>query len=192
VTVGGRWIVVALASMALPGCADSAESDRAVSTTTTPVPPPTGSVPVEGAPRPLDLVAVAGPWTDVDGDIVVDNRALDDGQQLVLALVDVGPSHCEWETAHMMAIAMPIGEPTPFEPERVYQYNRDPAGAISPEQQSRLDLDATLPDGAEFSGLSAGDVELWVDPAHVEDHIFLTNGETVERWPRADPPFICR
>ena len=62
--------------------------------------------------------------------------------------------------------------------------NGSPSGWLAP-----LDLDSELPETAVFTGFSTSNIELWLDDE--QRHAFLTDGQTVERWPRVDPPPWC-
>jgi hypothetical protein len=145
----------------------------------------------DSRPAPLDPDELVGAWVDEDGVAVPDGVTPVDGEFPLVFHVQPGPAHCGWQDALLLSLALPIGEPVVRFDERARQYVRDPAGVVSAELQGRLDLDARLTDGAEFAGLSRGDVELWIDPAHVDEFVFLTDGDAVERWPRSDPPTLC-
>ena len=155
--------------------------DRATSNTTTSI---TASSTTRDVTIPLDLDSVTGPWFDRDGEPVPAT-----GPSLLLR-VGQGPGHCDWEQALFLNLAVPLGTPT-RDFASVEQYIRDPMSVIPRSGLGQeLDEDAELPSDAEFTGFtSSSGIELWVDPSH--DSVFLSAGQTTERWPRADPPVMC-
>ena len=166
------WLLVPLIILGTSGCTGGS-SDRA-----TPDRPAAAASTSEG----LSIDVLTGPWLDRAGEPVPEP-----GRTLVLA-VSRGPEHCNWQSAVFLHLAVPIGTPAPSF-DNVEQYVRDPEGRVSATLRRELDLDADLTGTAEDSGFSTGDIELWVDPAH--RYVLLTDGHTVERWPRRDPAAFC-
>ena len=98
--------------------------------------------------------------------------------------VIVGPEHCEWQSATMMHVGKPLGDPGG--PGSFDLYIRDPE-RVMPQQplMSKLVLDARLPEDASYSGYRTDFMELWLDPDN-EGAAFLVFANHVERWPKAD------
>ena len=144
------------------------------------------STPETAAPAPpLDIADLTGTWRDEDGKAVPPTTD---------ALVfDIGPGseHCFPQNVLFLTVTEPFGTPaTTLDDGRVFI--RDPERTlVGPPWDSipGVDLNSELPKTARFTGFSTGDIELWVDQD--EQHAFLTDGQTVERWPRVDPPPLC-
>jgi hypothetical protein len=47
-----------------------------------------------------------------------------------------------------------------------------------------------LPDGAENTGWTNGNMDLWIDPSEVESAVYVRTAGRFERWPRADNPSV--
>jgi len=127
----------------------------------------TAVVPTTAEPSTTSLVEAAqGVWVDASGAVAADGSPQDG----LTINVSPGAGHCDWQDALVMLLAVPVGSVrTTFD--GVHQYVRDPATVISSGGvvlQSDLDTQSELPPTADFTGLSTGDVELWVDPAQLE------------------------
>lgn len=104
-----------------------------------------------------------------------------------------GPGHCEWQSAVFLQLGWPLGSPI-SPPDDYRLFVRDPEGIFGPETDMQplamLDLDASLPGGAEDSGWRSGEIGLWFDPA--DDTVaYLVLPDHVERWPRLEPIYLC-
>ena len=55
---------------------------------------------------------------------------------------------------------------------------------------SRLELDATLPDDAEFTSYRTDFMELWLDPDD-DTAAYLVFARHVERWPKSKGAIAC-
>jgi len=96
-----------------------------------------------------------------------------------------GPAHCGWESARMLHITTEEGTVA-------RQYIRDPLGVFAgvPGFLETYAEGIALPDDATFSGYRTADgLELWFTAA--DTAAYVVTAETVERWPRVDPPAGC-
>jgi hypothetical protein len=96
-----------------------------------------------------------------------------------------GPAHCGWESARMLHIE--TGEGTVAR-----QYIRDPLGVFAgvPGFLETYAEGIALPADATFSGYRTADgLELWFTAA--DRAAYVVTAESVERWPRVDPPAGC-
>lgn len=123
-----------------------------------------------------------GVWT-IDGERVADG----------VIITHVGPEHCGWESARLLHIGDPLGSAKESGRD-VNQYIRDPEGVFSgfaDRFSTTYDPEAVLPGGAEFSGYARNGVELWISESQLDTAVYMVDGSRVERWPRADPIFLC-
>jgi hypothetical protein len=100
-----------------------------------------------------------------------------------------GASHCDLQTVTFLALNWPIGT-TGGDYGESRQYVRDPEGVLGERVDGRAGA-ATPPADALDTGYRLGDLQLWLagsDPAGV----YLRTPTETERWPRADPPVLCR
>ena len=104
--------------------------------------------------------------------------------------VITGPDHCEWQTAVMMHVGRPLGDPAKDSTESD-QYIRDPERVLPQEPLlSNLDLDARPPDEAEFTGFHTDFMELWLDRED-DTAAYLVFADHVERWPNTKDAIAC-
>ena len=104
--------------------------------------------------------------------------------------VIVAPEHCGWESAAMMHVGRPLGDPAKDSLE-TDQYIRDPENVMPQDQlASKLQLDARLPDDAEYTGYRTEFMELWLDPDD-DRAAYLVFADHIERWPRANEAIAC-
>jgi len=67
---------------------------------------------------------------------------------------------------------------------------RDPNGVSTPENAKGFDPHASLPPGAEDTGLRQGGSALWMIPQEAQ-FIWIVGSEGVERWPRERSQIAC-
>lgn len=153
--------------------------------TPTPTPTPT---PYYQDPTVVPVPVRATAWGsnriwDVDGEPV--------SPEIIISLI--GPAHCEWESATLLHIGSPLG--SVMESGRdVNQYLRDPEGVfngLEDRLRSTYDPNADLPSDAKFSGYVRNGVELWVSQSQIDIAVYMVDGSTVERWPKAEPIILC-
>lgn len=100
------------------------------------------------------------------------------------------PEHCDWQSATMMHVGRPLGDPAKNSAESD-QYIRDPERVLPQEPlMSKLDLDARLPDEAEFTGYRTNFMELWLNP-NDDTGAYLVFADHVERWPKTRNAIAC-
>ena len=95
-----------------------------------------------------------------------------------------GAEHCSWTDITFLLIG-------PDE-RRADWYVRDASGELSELLRGSFAADATLPDGATFTGWTRGGRRLWLGPG--KEAAFLVDGDdpgAVERWPAAKEPILC-
>jgi hypothetical protein len=95
-----------------------------------------------------------------------------------------GPEHCSWEDVTFLLIGP--GD------RRADWYVRDASGELDEHLRGEFAADATLPDGATFTGWSRGGRRLWLGPG--KEAAFLVDVDdpgAVERWPAAKQPILC-
>lgn len=69
---------------------------------------------------------------------------------------------------------------------------RDPPGLFANlPLLSTFDPDVELPEDAEPTRYTSGDIELWVSPSANGRHVFLVISDRVERWPRLKDALSC-
>ncbi|MCH7983676.1 MAG: hypothetical protein IIC28_06890 [Chloroflexi bacterium] len=76
----------------------------------------------------------------------------------------------------------------------VSQYIRDPEGVFAHNRdslRSTYEPDADLPVDAEYSGYMKNGVELWISQSQLDTAIYMVDGSSVERWPKAEPIILC-
>lgn len=105
--------------------------------------------------------------------------------------------HCEWTAAITLQAAWPLGSTYAIGAEDVpvREYVRDPFGVLPDGTggfRSGLQLQANMPEPAQFSGYAIGRTELWLGPDGGEDYAYLVAPDGVERWPRAFEHVACR
>lgn len=128
-------------------------------------------------------------WTDASGNELLDGIGEADGGIVINTMR--GPQHCEWQSAVLLLVAVPLGLPT-SDPAGIRQYVRDPDGVL-PQEPIAEDFDekSALPEDAEASGFYNGDLELWTAPSTFERFVYVGRGDEFEAWPRADPRIGC-
>jgi hypothetical protein len=87
-------------------------------------------------------------------------------------------------------LGLPLG--TPVDMLDRHYYFRDPAGEAVARGwlQDSWRRGVKLPDEAEDSGWTNGNMDLWVDPSDVEQAIYVRTGGRYERWPRGGDPTV--
>ena len=97
---------------------------------------------------------------------------------------------CDAGKIAILTIGQPLG--TPADPVDMHQYLRDPAHQAA--EPGWLDEPWTrnvhLPDEAEDTGWTNGNMDLWIDPSEVEEAVYVRTGGTFERWPRGIDPSV--
>lgn len=147
-----------------------------------PTPPSTAE---PSAALPPDSSYIFGPysgrpWYGPDGERVA--RAV---------LVSFSPSACGWPQVVLLQLGWPLG--SDHRDTTVRQYVRDP-GAELPSHWNLLDrygADVQLPTTARRTGYSTDGIQLWLDDATSERHVYVVFADRAERWPRADPIVAC-
>lgn len=165
-----RWPLIVIALVVIAGCGQEA-GER-------------GAPAAQLSPEDFDVA-----WTDADGVEVSDGVGEPD-PDLVINTIR-GPEHCDWESAVMLHLAVPIGE-VASGPEAHRQYVRDP-GHVLPQERLQDDFEpvAELPPDAESTGLRNGEIELWVAESTLDDEVYVGRDESFEAWPRATEPIGC-
>jgi hypothetical protein len=128
-----------------------------------------------------DIGAIVGVWFDAGG------RPLsgvwnDPTSPPELSLYPT-PPYCEVEGALILELAWPVGAPIGT---GTKSFVRDETGRLGDPFAT---LDA-LPDGAVNTGYHRGEWSLHVSPID-EESVYLTNGDSVERWPAAVADSPC-
>jgi hypothetical protein len=100
-----------------------------------------------------------------------------------------GPRHCQWESAVFLYIGWPLGRAEQIGHRR--QYLRDPEGLLSEYVLVPLDLSATLPTDARYSGYHRGEAKLWVSKSEADEAVYIVRADQVERWPRTTEDIAC-
>lgn len=135
----------------------------------------------------LPLIAMCGggsrdwenAWVDARGERVPD----------LVTSTYRGDEHCEWQSAVFLHLGWPLGTAEKVSSGR--QYVRDPEGLFPEDITVSLDLDATLPPDARYTGYHQGEVQLWVNDSEAAEAVYLVRGEHVERWPRTTDIIAC-
>ncbi len=101
-----------------------------------------------------------------------------------------GVDHCGWGSTRVLITGDPFG--TRYSgSERSLHYVRDPDGVFGdPDLVGDFGPDVELPERAEPSGYFVEGRSVWVDPDDPSSVWVVTDGATIERWPRGQPP-IC-
>ena len=76
----------------------------------------------------------------------------------------------------------------------VNQYIRDPEGVFAHNRdslRSTYEPNAELPGDAKFSEYAKNGVELWISQSQLDTAIYMVDGSSVERWPKAEPIILC-
>jgi hypothetical protein len=150
-------------------------------------------------PRPSDHVGSTTPAggsqiSQVGQWYFPDGRPAPIGNPLVLR-VERGPAHCGWQNTLFLWIAWPLDRPVPGQfmgdsRTRVYAWQTTP-GYPQSSLAAKPMVVPRLPKGLHDSGLHRGPWDLWVPSAPPPDAIYLTDGETVERWAFATQNPAC-
>jgi hypothetical protein len=138
-------------------------------------PPPSPAAPPEVELPPPPRLAF---WT-------LDGRAAD----RKTIQMNQGPRHCGWESATILAIANPLGQPLTSQNSR--QYIRDPEAVFADLTAGPFESSVAFPADAVFTGYRYGSMELWFSPKALPDAVFLGREGIWERWPRAVEEFGC-
>jgi len=86
-----------------------------------------------------------------------------------------GPSHCDWDSARILVVGEGSGR---------REYVRDEAGVLDEagDALGEFDDDVALPSDATPTGITRGDLELWMVPD--DEAIYIVAPDHAERWPR--------
>ena len=137
-----------------------------------------------------DVDAFTEVWTGPDGQPAERGESREFTYEV---RADEGPDHCEWQSAVFLRVGWPLGttQGVTVGPDgESREYVRDAEGAIP--YMEGLDLDAALPAGAEPTGYTTGDVELWFGEDGGAAWAYVVRGDgQVERWPRPVEPIAC-
>ncbi len=97
---------------------------------------------------------------------------------------------CDRGHVAVLTIGWPLG--TPDDPLDRHQYVRDPTGEALDRGwlHEAWQRGVKLPDGAEDTGWTNGNMDLFVDPGDVESAVYVRTGGRYERWPRGDDPSV--
>ena len=132
------------------------------------------------------------PWNDRPGQARAERPWLDSGGDTVSEHVVStywGADHCGWQSALFLHLGWPLG--TNEKIGEGFQYVRDPKGLDGIESVAPLDLDATLPVDAMYSGYHQDGTQLWLSEREVEEAVYIVRGDKVERWPRTTEIIAC-
>jgi hypothetical protein len=118
------------------------------------------------------------------GDWERDGRGVP-GSEVVMS---VGPAHCDWEQALILAVPWPPDGDRDEGMKRLFV--RDPDGVMADYTDEAFVADADLPDDAEPTGFEndAG-IELWL--AEDGSTAYLVDADVVEAWPVLDEETFC-
>ena len=115
-----------------------------------------------------------GPWFDRAGDPVPDGQLS----------VSTGSDHCGWQNTRFMALAWPLVDPgrkwaTPRHGFYIWKTGDDDYShqGLAPPR-----FVADMPSDATNTGLRRGRLELWVSPSTLDQGVFVTDGDTIQRW----------
>ncbi len=106
-----------------------------------------------------------------------------------------GSDHCSWEHVLFMSIAWPLDQPVATYEEwdgrvRTYVWQTDDAY----DRENLATEPATvmsMPVDAYYTDLHRGSWELWISPAHLDRAVFVTDGDTIQRWAFAEIEPAC-
>lgn len=132
------------------------------------------------------------PWNDRPGQARAERPWLDGrGNTVSEHVVSTywGADHCGWDFALFLHIGWPLG--TNWTIGEGFQYVRDPKGLDGIDSVAPLDLDATLPAAATYTGYHQHKKQLWVSDGEVEKAVYIVRGDKVERWPRTTEIIAC-
>lgn len=92
---------------------------------------------------------------------------------------------CGETRASVLTVGWPIG--SAIDDWDANEYVHDPDGGFDARWPLALayDADATLPADAHTTGLTDGELEIWVSPTAGDEAVWVRHGERFERWPRA-------
>ena len=90
----------------------------------------------------------------------------------------------------VLTIGLPLG--TPDDQLNRHQYIRDPLGEAIDRGwlQEHWKRGVAVPDEAEDTGWTNGNMDLWIDESEVEAAVYVRTGGRFERWPRASDPSV--
>jgi hypothetical protein len=95
-----------------------------------------------------------------------------------------GAEHCSWTDVTFLLIGRDI--------RRADWYVRDATGELHDHLRSAFDPDATLPNGATFTGWSRRGRQLWLGPDNEAAYLVdIDEPHIIERWPAAKEPILC-
>ncbi|MDT9695743.1 hypothetical protein [Streptomyces sp. P17] len=121
-------------------------------------------------------------FTDSQGYEIWTDR---DGRRVPITTVhsNVGPNHCDWETAHFLATGWG---------EDARSYARDPGSVLPPGMlTSAYDGDARLPADARDTGYRYEDRQLWLTDAD-PTQAYVRTPDGVEAWPLVKDGYGCK
>ena len=149
---------------------------------------------VEVSPGMLDLGDV--PYWGT-GDLLAEPTVWfgpDDRPLVPATLSTYAPMYCrDWPPAILQLIE-PLGtEPSDDTVERIYV--ADPTGVWADRSQAEYSASLELPPSAEFTGFRSVLYELWIDPATLDDEVYLVRNidgdDWVQRLPRVPDLPVC-
>ena len=120
-------------------------------------------------------------WRDARGEVVPES---------VVSTVR-GAEHCGWESAFFLWLGWPLGTAAKTSAS-AREYIRDPERRLPAKQVLvPLDLDASLPGDARYTGYHLDDAQLWVSAREAREAVYIVRGEKIERWPRSRSLIAC-
>lgn len=97
---------------------------------------------------------------------------------------------CGESRVAVLNLGVPLG--TPRDPLDAHRYFRDPLGQAF--KRGLLDEKWTkgvkLPDDAQDTGWTNGNMDLWVSPSELEEAVYVRTAGGFERWPRGGDPSV--
>jgi hypothetical protein len=121
-----------------------------------------------------------GPWFDRNGSPVLNGYM---GARLVLS-VEFGSEHCNWQDTAFMYMVWPLDRPAPSNDyDRVRAYVWQTNAAFAPESlTSEPRVVPQMPADARRTGFHRGKWELWISRAHLDEAVFVTDGDIIQSW----------
>ena len=132
----------------------------------------------------------AGRWFDRNGSPVPNGY----GNAPLVLSVDFGPGHCNWQDTVFMHMAWPLDQPAGdhLDQDHVRAYVWQTDDAFAPESlTSEPRVVPQMPADAQRTGFHRGDWELWISRSHLDEAVFVTDGDTVQSWAYSEVPPAC-
>ena len=128
----------------------------------------------------VDGASPIGQWFAADG-----TPLSSEGHPLVLS-VERGSGHCGWKGVGFLSLAWPLDRPVPgafMSNPRTKVYVRQTTSAYPVTSLATTPaIVASMPKDARDTGLHRGSWKLWVSPSQLTRAVFLSSGDTIERW----------